>query len=200
MGRNEKDMMQKSAVNMNALTALWGAIKGAIKGFKHTEYKNLYQQLANTGKYAAKGAQEGADVVEKHLLGPYLSRIIAGTSRRISSNKNMPRFVRSTARRVGTTRASLANKYNKYINPSSSTGLAQNGVRTVYQTAQPLIPGADVVGSMLYRTPASQRMRIMNPELFGHVPGPDYTGRMHRMSGKLGELYNMIAPYFPVIF
>ena len=112
----------------------------------------------------------------------------------------MPKFVRGVARRVGTTRASLANKYNKYINPSTSTGLRQNGVRTVYQTAQPFIPGADIAGSMLYRTPASARLRIINPELFGNIPRPDYTGRMHRMSGKLGELYNMIAPYFPVIF
>lgn len=200
MSRKETEMMQKSAVNANLLTALWGAIRGAVKGFKHTEYKNLYQQLSNTGKHAVRGAQEGADVVEKHILGPYLSRIIAGTSRQISSNRNMPKFVRGVARRVGTTRASLANKYNKYINPSASTGLGQNGVRTLYQTTQPFIPGADIAGSMLYRTPASARLRIINPELFGNIPRPDYTGRMHRMSGKLGELYNMIAPYFPVIF
>lgn len=200
MNSKETEMMQKSAVNANFLTALWGAIRGAVKGFKRTEYKNLYQHLANTGKHAVKGAQEGADAVEKYILGPYLSRIIAGTSRQISSNRNMPKFVRGVARRVGTTRASLANKYNKYINPSNSTGLKQNSVRTIYQTAQPFIPGADIAGSMLYRTPAAARSRIINPELFGHIPSPDYTGRMHRATGKLGEIYHMIAPYFPVIF
>ena len=200
MNRKESEMMQKSAVNANFLTAIWGAIRGAVKGFRNTEYKNLYQHLANTGKYAAKGAQEGADVVEKRLLGPYLARIIAGTSRQISSNKNMPKFIRDIARRVGTTRSYLAGKYSRYINPSNSTGVLQNGTRTLYQTAQPFIPGADVMGSMLYRTPAAARSRIVNPELFGHVPSPDYTGRMHRATGKLNEIFNMIAPYFPAIF
>lgn len=42
MNSKETEMMQKSAVNANFLTALWGEIRDAVKGFKHTEYKNLY--------------------------------------------------------------------------------------------------------------------------------------------------------------
>lgn len=178
--------MEKRSVNLSAVLGILGSVLGARRGWKGMEYKNTLQRIANVGKGMKMGMFDGLDTAEK-LTGPYVSRIIAGQARRISSDPSRSNFVRGMARKIGAGRASAANKFQAYINPANPKTAMDYGRKSAYQLFQSLIPGGDFVGAALHRTSPSDR-RIVS-SIFD-APKPDYTGNLNRLGNKINSMAN----------
>lgn len=168
-------------------------MQGARRGWRYMEYKNMLQRIANAGRGMKEGLFNGLDTAEK-ALGPYVSRIIAGQARRISSDPSRSNFVRDIARKVGVARASAANKFQAYINPANPRTARDYGRKSTYQLFQSFVPGGDLIGATLHRTNPSSR-RIVS-SIFD-APKPDYTGRLNRMEARL---YNLASKFPRIVF
>lgn len=183
--------MEKRSVNLSAILGAVGAALGARGGWRGMEYKNTLQRLGNVGKGAKKGLFTGLDAAE-NLTGPYVSRVIAGQARRISSDPSRSDFVRGVARKVGAGRADLANKFQKYVNPSNPNGVADYGRKSTYQLFQALIPGADWIGAVLHRVDPRTRRSIVSPIFDAPPAKPDYTGQLNRLGDRVSDITRYI--------
>lgn len=178
--------MEKRSVNLSAILGAVGTALGARRGWNGMEYRNTFQRIANVGKGMKMGLFDGLDTAEK-LTGPYVSRIIAGQARRISSDPSRSNFVRGMARKIGAGRASAANKFQSYINPANPKNALDYGRKSAYQLFQSLVPGGDFVGAVLHRTDPNSR-RIVS-SIFD-APKPDYTGQLNRMGARISNAAN----------
>ena len=178
--------MEKRSFNLSAILGAVGTALGARRGWKGMEYRNTFQRIANVGKGMKMGLFDGLDAAEK-LTGPYASRIIAGQARRISSDPSRSNFVRGIARKIGSGRASAANKFQAYINPANPKNAFDYGRKSAYQLFQSLVPGGDFIGAVLHRTDPNSR-RIVS-SIFD-APKPDYTGQLNRMRARISNAAN----------
>ena len=178
--------MEKRSFNLSAVLGVLGSAMGARHGWRGMEYQNTLQRLTNVGKGMRRGMVDGFDAAEK-LTGPYVSRIIAGQARRISSDPSRSNFVRGIARKIGAGRAYAANKFQSYINPANPRTAMDYGRKSAYQLFQSLVPGGDFIGAALHRTDPSSR-RIVS-SIFD-APKPDYTGQLNRMRARISNAAN----------
>lgn len=184
--------MEKRSFNFSALLGTLGAALGARNGWRGMEYRNILQRIGNVGRGASRGLFEGLNAAES-LIGPYVSRIIAGQARRISGDPSRSDFVRGIARKIGAGRASAANKFQAYINPVNPKNALDYGRKSAYQLFQSFVPGGDLVGAALHRTDPGMRRSIVSPLFDAPPPAkPDYTGQLNRMGARLYDIASKI--------